>query len=206
MDNELSLLPHINMTSDVTWDPSLYDNINDNIDQFYDLLEDTLEHEYHFEQHGEYQHQTVATHTIVPEEEIFDAVEYVDFDDHANEFLDLWHPESVSVVYNVILIDVAEVKPNFELLCPLICWAPIDTIQSTFDVTIQFAHGSVSNTLKQHCHSRLLVCNVKRCSAPVAIDTVFSDTQALHSGVAAAQIFVGRESLVADVYGLKTDK
>jgi hypothetical protein len=35
---------------------------------------------------------------------------------------------------------------------------------------------------------------------------VFSDTPAVDSGVTAAQIFVGRESLVADVYGLKTDK
>jgi hypothetical protein len=44
-DNELSLIPHVTMTSDVTWDPSIYDNINDKFDQFYDLLEDTPEHE-----------------------------------------------------------------------------------------------------------------------------------------------------------------
>jgi hypothetical protein len=35
---------------------------------------------------------------------------------------------------------------------------------------------------------------------------VFSDTPAVDSGVTAAQILVGRESLVADVYGLKIDK
>jgi hypothetical protein len=38
------------------------------------------------------------------------------------------------------------------------------------------------------------------------MDTVFSDTPAVDSGVTAAQMFVGRESLVANVYGLKTDK
>jgi hypothetical protein len=43
------LLTYIIMTSDVTWDPSLYDNINDNIDKFYDPLEDTPEHKYHFD-------------------------------------------------------------------------------------------------------------------------------------------------------------
>jgi hypothetical protein len=53
-DDELSMLPHIIMTSDVTWDPSLYDYINDNIDNFYDSLEDTPGHEYHFDQHREY--------------------------------------------------------------------------------------------------------------------------------------------------------
>jgi hypothetical protein len=41
---------------------------------------------------------------------------------------------------------------------------------------------------------------------PVATDTVFSDTPAVDSGVTCAQLFVGCESLVADVYGLKTDK
>jgi hypothetical protein len=35
---------------------------------------------------------------------------------------------------------------------------------------------------------------------------LFSDTPAVESGVLAAQILVGRESLVADVYGLKTEK
>jgi hypothetical protein len=49
-------------------------------------------------------------------------------------------------------------------------------------------------------------CYVKLRNEPVATHTVFSNTPAVHSGVTAAQIFVGRESLVADVYGLKTDK
>jgi hypothetical protein len=47
---------------------------------------------------------------------------------------------------------------------------------------------------------------VKRCNEPVATNTVFSDTPAVDSGVTCAQLFAGLESLVADVYGLKTDK
>jgi septum formation inhibitor MinC len=47
---------------------------------------------------------------------------------------------------------------------------------------------------------------VKQRHEPVATDTVFSDTPAVDCGVTAAQLFVGRESLVADVYELKTDK
>jgi hypothetical protein len=38
------------------------------------------------------------------------------------------------------------------------------------------------------------------------MDTVSSDTPAVDSGVTAAQLFVGRKSLVVNVYGLKTDK
>jgi hypothetical protein len=80
------------------------------------------------------------------------------------------------------------------------------TSSSTFAVTTQFARGRVSDTLKQHWRSSFPACNVKRCNEPVATDTVFSDTPAVDSGVTAAQIFVGREYLVADVYGLNTDK
>jgi hypothetical protein len=39
-DEELSLLPYIIMTSDVVWDPSLFDNNNDNIQEFYDPVEE----------------------------------------------------------------------------------------------------------------------------------------------------------------------
>jgi hypothetical protein len=63
-----------------------------------------------------------------------------------------------------------------------------------------------SDTLKQHWRSRFPACNGKRRIEAVVTDTVFSDTPAVDSGVTAVQIFVGRESLVAVVYGLKTDK
>ena len=42
--------------------------------------------------------------------------------------------------------------------------------------------------------------NVPRRHEPVATDTIFSDTPAVDSGVKQAQVFVGRDSLVADVY------
>jgi hypothetical protein len=49
-------------------------------------------------------------------------------------------------------------------------------------------------------------CNVKRRNEPVDTDTVFSDTPAVDSDYIAAQLFVGRHFLVADAYGMKTDK
>jgi hypothetical protein len=35
-EDEIGLLPHIIMTSDVDWDPSIYDNDIDDIDDFHD--------------------------------------------------------------------------------------------------------------------------------------------------------------------------
>jgi septum formation inhibitor MinC len=47
---------------------------------------------------------------------------------------------------------------------------------------------------------------LKQRKEPVAADNIFSVSPAVDCGVTTAQIFIGRESLVADVYGLKTDK
>jgi hypothetical protein len=46
---------------------------------------------------------------------------------------------------------------------------------------------------------------VKRRNESVATDTVFSDTPMVDSGVTCAQLIIGRESLVADVYSLNMD-
>ena len=48
--------------------------------------------------------------------------------------------------------------------------------------------------------------NVPRRHEPVATDTIFSDTPAVDSGVEQAQVLVGRDSLVADVYPMKSGK
>jgi hypothetical protein len=122
------------------------------------------------------------------------------------DVIDNLHLTVVSNVYDLILADVAKVKPDFALLRPLFGWAPADTIKKTFDVTIQYAHGRVSDTLKQHWRSSFPACNVKRRNVAVATDTVFSDPPAVDSDITAAMIFVTRESLTADVYVLKTDK
>jgi hypothetical protein len=76
----------------------------------------------------------------------------------------------------------------------------------TLAVTTQYARGRVSDTLRQHWKSRFPACNVRRRNEAVATDTIFSNTPAVDSGVKAAQLFIGLTSLVADVYGVKTDK
>ena len=48
--------------------------------------------------------------------------------------------------------------------------------------------------------------NVRRRNEPVATDTVYSDTPAIDDGSTSAQIFVGTETLLTDVCGMKSDK
>jgi hypothetical protein len=192
------------MTSYVDWDPCLYDKDIYNLEEFHDPSEVVYQHD-HFDHYGEYCHCTVATHHTCLEEEFSDACEFLSFNDQVDDLMDTFHFTMVSYVYGIHNTEVSKVAPKFELLHPLFGWAPADTINRTFDVTTRYARGRISDTLKQHWRSRFPACNVKRRNEPVATDTVFSDIEAVDSGVKAAQIFVGRESLVADVYGLKTN-
>jgi hypothetical protein len=109
-------------------------------------------------------------------------------------------------LYQVHAVESYPTPRDYELLEPLFAWAPADTIKRTLTVTTQYARGRVSDTICQHWKSRFPACNVKRRNEAVATDTIFSDTTAVDNGARAAQLFVGRTSLVADVYGIKTDK
>ena len=59
---------------------------------------------------------------------------------------------------------------------------------------------------EKHLKSRNPALNIPRRHEAVATDTVFSDTPAVDSGVKQAQVFVGRDTLVADVYPMKSGK
>jgi hypothetical protein len=152
-DAELSSLPHIIMTSDVYWDLKQYDLTFNEIKQFHDTSMVDYEHE-HFDQYGEYQHRTVANHDITMEEELLDAMEYLDVPDIVDDIIDSIYPNSVRNTYAVHLNNVKPAPPNFELLRPLFGWTPADTVKRTFELTTQFARGRVSDTLKQHWRSR----------------------------------------------------
>ena len=59
---------------------------------------------------------------------------------------------------------------------------------------------------EKHLKSRNPALNIPRRHEAVATNTVFSDTPAVDSGVKQAQVFVGRDTLVADAYPMKSGK
>ena len=67
---------------------------------------------------------------------------------------------------------------------------------------------SLPNTfpMERRLKSRNPTLNIPRRHEAVATDTVFSDTPAVDSGVKQAQVFVGRDTLVADAYPMKSGK
>ncbi len=81
----------------------------------------------------------------------------------------------------------------------------LDIIESTFKVTTQYAHLPVSTLLKKQYKSPFPVLNVHQHDKLIVTDTIYSDTPAIDSGATIAQVFVSTESLVMDVYSMKTN-
>ena len=95
---------------------------------------------------------------------------------------------------------------DFEKLRPYFGWVNKHTIEKTFHKTTQWAVASTRYPMRKHFKSRFPAFNIPRRSEEVATDTIFSDTPAIDSGVTMAQNFVGKRTLVTDVYPLKSRK
>ena len=97
--------------------------------------------------------------------------------------------------------------PDYEKFRPYFGWVNVDTVQKTMEQSTQWG-VSLPNTfpMKGHLKYRNPALNVPRRHEAVATDTVFSDTPAVDSGVKQAQVFVGRDTLVADAYPMKSGK
>ena len=97
--------------------------------------------------------------------------------------------------------------PNYPKYCSQFGWALLNIIQATFDHTTQYARQpNHDNFMKKHYLSRFPAMNVSRRHEAVATDTIYSDTPAVDNGAKIAQIFIGRESFFADVYGMNLTK
>ena len=97
--------------------------------------------------------------------------------------------------------------PDYEKVRSYFGWVNVDTVQKTMDQSTQWG-VSLPKTfpMKKHSKSRNPALNIPRRHEPIATDTVFLDTPAVDSGVKQAQVFVGRDTLVADAYPKRSGK
>ena len=102
--------------------------------------------------------------------------------------------------------DVKSETPDYYKYRPYFGWVSTDTIRNTFENTTRWEVTVGTYPMERHLKSRNPALNVPRRHKAVATDTVYSDTPAVDSGVKQAQLFVGKESLVSDIYPMRSGK
>ncbi len=224
-DQEWEDLPHVIMTSDVTWDPSILDYDASADEAWFDALdnieEDTMDI---FDEFGNYRHRIHSAFHEMDPSDLEDAADYAAYHAHfthiypsADDHMIYRDPEFFDGDLYFGLVHerskpsskpgrtVTTHKPNFELLRPLFGWMSIHTIAETFKRTTQYGRIPNSTILKKHYKSPNPALNVQRRDEDVATDWVCADTPAIDSGVMGAQVFVGLKSQVTSAYGCNTD-
>ena len=188
-DEEYATLPHVVLTADV---PFRYNSMDCTLSDKSDWYQNTSDwHEglsdSPFTLTGEYKHME----------------QDYELDFHYLSDLDSI-PYSDDIDINRAIHHVPLTR-DCNVLRPYFLNVPAHVVQRTLDATTQFArHIEAGPEMYKTHRSPFPACNVRRRNEPVATDTVFSDVAAIDSGgIRHAQIFVGRKSLVVDIYGLK---
>ena len=176
-DKEWIELPHVILTSDTEWDPSVYDDDSNNL---YDLdPPPTIDYdiEYSSQHPIMVSHVQTHSHTIVHELQI---------------------DSSASIV--------TPVPRNYELMRKYFLNVSLNVVKKTFESTTQYARsGWITQHIYDTHKAPFPALNVRRRNECVATDTIFADTPAIFSGVTAAQIFVGVSTGFVDVFPLAND-
>ena len=187
-DQDLQNYPHVFFTSPHIWDasvldheitPSLLEDINQHSDD--SLLQDSI-----FDEYGDLHHRAIQS---------------------LNIFCDLPSLPPGEPITHAHLHDSNPAEEDWKSLRPYFGWQSEQVIKDTYKVTSRFG-GTIPqhDYLKKHFKSRNPVFNIPRRNEPVATDTIFSDTPAINDGSTMAQFFVGRDTLVCDAYGIKSQK
>ena len=226
-DHEWDSLPHVFLTSDLDWDPTVLDHSHDS-EQWYDAVSE-LEDESStnlFDAFGNYRHRvTVQLSESINRHDHFsngsdlgldldNTIDKCVYHAHSSKilpFLDaLEHETSHENDEDRIVSPpprlVNKKCPDYQALRPFFGWLSTDVIKDTFEHTTQYARITTGTLLKRVFKSANPALNVHRRNEPVAADIVYADTPAVDNGSTAAVLFVGTESLVTDTYGIKTDK
>ena len=189
-DQEFRTLPHIVLTSDVPWDPSIVDHLYADEDAWEaQIPNDFGDYDYSFFDHtGSLPNESITVETN-------------------------WHKTHAQLLGPLLAPDIeinARVSVpsprTFEKYRDYFLRAPTDVIQKTFDATTQYAQsGWITGSIYDTYRSPFPALNVRRRNESVATDTIFCDTPAIDDGATCAQFFTGLQSKFCEVYGMKTD-
>ena len=188
-DTEWDNMPYVILTADTDWDSMVIDHELQVEEEQFDTMQDLLDIKFDplFDDVGDYKLVHHVTEAMV-NSNLLEA-QVINYQD-----LLLLHNQNVMPSK----VDYSQYQSN-------LAWLPINIIEQTFARRTQFYRMPMSTYLKKRYKTPFPACNVHCQSEPVAIDMVYSDTLAIDNRITAAQFFVGTESLVCDIYPMKTD-
>ena len=230
-DEEFDELPHVFMTNDLEWDPSVLDH-NPFDDANWKLNVGAVTPDplaYLYDAQGDYRHRVVNMSQVFARPRVDDFEENIDVcvfnaqhelpnpfasrdpyenldphDDNPNDTTTVADDHTVPP-RPITARDIQQTPPDYAKLRPYFGWMNIDVIKKTLQHTTQLARIPTGTLLKRVFKSSNPALNVHRRNEPVACDVVYSDTPAIDDGSKTAVIFTGTKTSVTDVYGISSD-
>ena len=221
---EWDTLPHVIFTSGDDWDPTILDHNLSGQPDWCDTLKEVTDGliPTPFDECGNYRHRELPRPaTILPPVHNSDVDDPMIFDDDSTDsmFAD-YHTlccafHSAGHVNQVCIACALDHSPrettrnkiDYSQCRPYFLHVDVDKVRKTFQRTTQFATNVMAgHKITQTIQSPFPAHNVWRRNEPAASDTTHGEVPAIDSGgQTMAQIFIGRESLVIDVFGMSTE-
>jgi len=181
-DEEMDELPHVTMTSDEPWDPSIYDEEGrtDVVVEDCDMTPSTSDG-----QEALWDMNALINRCILA---------------CKGKTVFLYTPKSI-----------LPKNPDFDKLRPLFAWIPASRVKDTISCTTQYYKADGRLPMRRHYKSRFPGANVPRRNETVATDTLFSDTPAHddgiggHGGCTMLQFYVGCTSTYAAGFPMSSE-
>ncbi len=227
-EHEWNTLPQVILTSGDDWDPTVLDNNLSGQPDWYNTVKDLQDGliSTPFDEHGNYRNRQIPKPvTILPPipngdvdapaiptlGDLADSNDlHVDLNAHVHDLRCAFH--SAGHVNQIYLCHAHErettrTKVDYNQYRPYFLHVDVDKVRKTFQRTTQFATNVMAgHRIQQTIHSPFPAHNVWRRNEPVASDTIFGEAPAVDTnGQTMAQIFIGRKSLVIDVFGMSTE-
>lgn len=202
-DHELETFPHIIMTSDDDWDPTVLDFVyGDDDDVWHDAITNIDElsaSSYFFDEFGNYRFRVVASHNIhdCDPDDVIDACLH---DAHSSD------NHFITTTYLNFEHHISRPPPDYDALAQYFGWLPTNIIKQTLAHTTQWYRTPASTIYKILRKSPFPAYNIPRRNEDVATDTIFSDVPAIDNGSTMAQMYVGTTTHVRDAYGMKRER
>ena len=205
-DHEWNTLPHVTLTSDTDWDPSVSNCITTEDDTFFDCISDN-DGTYDF---SAFDHVGATRNSLVELQ-----VNYHDTPKDPPVVIQAnYHNVRVESIKHELMLPTMSVneqmtspsKRDFQKYSEYFLKAPIDVIKRTFENTTQYARsGWVTDRIYDTHRSPFPAMNVRRRNEAVATDTIYCDTPAIDDGATCAQFYTGISTKYCEAYGVTTD-